>query len=124
MGKLILIRGLPGSGKSTLAKKLVDEEGFIHLEADMFFIDKDTGVYKFDHKLLGAAHAWCQSETARYLMAGKSVVVSNTFTQKWEMAPYLQMWKDVGVRVATGSYQNAHGVDADKVAKMKARWED
>jgi predicted kinase len=124
VNRLVLIRGLPGSGKSTIAKKMVAEQGFTHLEADMFFIDKASGEYNFDPKRLPEAHRWCQSEAFRLLQEGKNVVVSNTFTQRWEFRPYQDMWPNVEVKVATGSYQNAHGVTADKVAKMKARWED
>jgi len=48
MTKLTIIRGLPGSGKSTLAKKLVySNPGSVHLEADMYFIDR-VGVYNYD----------------------------------------------------------------------------
>jgi predicted kinase len=42
MKTLILLRGLPGSGKSTLAKSLAGE----HIEADMYFVDNETGEYK------------------------------------------------------------------------------
>jgi adenylate kinase family enzyme len=37
--RLIIIRGLPGSGKSTFAKSYFN--GYIHLEADMYFVQPD-----------------------------------------------------------------------------------
>ena len=39
--ELTIIRGLPGSGKSTLAQALVLGAGFVHYEADMYFL-KET----------------------------------------------------------------------------------
>ena len=44
MKELFLIRGCPGSGKSSLAKSI----GGVHYEADMFFINPETGVYDMD----------------------------------------------------------------------------
>ena len=44
---LYIVRGVPGSGKSTFAEKLVGHD-FLVCEADKYFIDKETGEYKFD----------------------------------------------------------------------------
>jgi predicted kinase len=71
---LTLIRGLPGSGKSTLARKI----DAVHLEADMFFIDR-AGVYTFQPEQLKKAHQWCQSQCESLLKQKQSVVVYNTF---------------------------------------------
>jgi len=119
---LILVRGLPGSGKSTLARKMVDR---IHLETDAYFC-KD-GAYAFDGSKLRQAHQWCQDRTREALEAGKLVVVSNTFTQVWEMDAYIQMAQELGktieVITATGEFQNEHGVPEEAIKRMKARWE-
>jgi predicted kinase len=126
--KLILIRGLSGSGKSTYAKKLVAEDPSLsHYEADMYFYN-DEGKYEFNPKLLPKAHSWCKDQTEKDLRNGKSVIVSNTFTQRWEIAPYIELGKQYGAKViikkAAGTYKNVHEVPDNAVAKMKSRWED
>ena len=122
--ELVLIRGLPGSGKSTLAKSMQMHH---HIEADMYFVQSYVG-YVFDPSKLRAAHGWCQSEARRMLEAGRYVVVSNTFTQKWEMQPYLDMAASMNIPVrvieATGNFKNVHGVPDDAIERMRARWEE
>jgi predicted kinase len=115
-----LIRGLPGSGKSTMAKEFASK-GFSHYEADMFF--EVDGGYKYDASRIREAHNWCQSMARQALAAGKRVVVSNTFTQLREMAPYLSMTKSAKVIEATGKWQNLHGVPAEMLERMAQRWE-
>ncbi len=73
--ELILIRGPSGSGKSTLAK-LLAEDGDVICEADQFYMINEE--YKFNIKLIGDAHKWCQSKVAYNLLRGKTVFVSNT----------------------------------------------
>lgn len=123
--ELVLIRGLPGSGKSTLAKSMVD---FHHFEADMYFEDPVDGEYKFDKTKISAAHNWCMDTTRLFLTYGRSVVVSNTFTQKWEMQPYLDMAEDMEIPVrvieAKGNFKNVHGVPDEAIERMRARWEE
>lgn len=121
MAELVLIRGLPGSGKSTLARKMADTH--CHVEADKYFERQGDG-YVFNPKDLPAAHAWCQKQTKELLDSGFNVVVSNTFTQKWEMEPYLKMGYPVKIITATGNYNNIHGVPPETIERMKARWED
>ena len=125
MSKLLLLRGLPGAGKSTLAKTVYVPQGYVHLEADMFF--ERSGTYKFDPTLLGKAHAWCQWETAKTLKEGKDVVVTNTFTTLKEIKDYVNIAKGQNIELivihAQGNFQNVHGVPEDKLAAMKARWQ-
>lgn len=115
--KLTLIRGLPGSGKSTLAKKLAA----VHFEADMFFFKQD--VYCYDPALVAQAHQWCEAQTAATLQQGLPVVVSNTFTQWWQIEPYIYLAKqhDVTVKLieASGNYANIHAVPAEAINEMK-----
>jgi hypothetical protein len=125
--RLYLIRGISGSGKTTYAKQLMKEDPSLsNYEADMYFY-KD-GNYNFNPSLLKDAHAWCKNKTEEDLRNGKSVIVSNTFTQKWEIEPYIQLGKKYGAEIvikkATGNYQNVHGVPPEALERMKSRWED
>lgn len=116
---ITLIRGLPGSGKSTLARKMLAAgEADAHFEADMYFEDRP-----FDPKLLGKAHGWCQTYTEMAHKAGYHVVVSNTFTQLWEMEPYFDMDPDARVIECTGDYGSIHDVPEAQLRKMRMRWE-
>lgn len=119
--KLTLIRGLPGSGKSTLAKKIPA----IHFEADMFFINNDD--YCYDPALIVQAHQWCEQQTAVMLQQGQAVVVSNTFTQWWQIEPYIYLaqQQDVSVKLieATGNYPNVHAVPDAIISEMKTAYE-
>ncbi|WP_229711106.1 AAA family ATPase [Agarivorans gilvus] len=120
---LTLIRGLPGSGKSTLAKSLPG----VHLEADMFFVDKQ-GHYHFQPQKLSHAHAWCQQQTEQQLKMGKSVVVANTFVELWEMQAYRDIAARTGakliIRCCRGNYGNEHGVSRQTIANMRQRWQE
>ena len=124
MKELILLRGLPGSGKSTLAKTL----GGLHIEADMFFV-KD-GEYKFDVTMLKQAHNWCQDVVENWMEDSvERIVVSNTFTQEWEMKSYYELAEKYGYRVHSIIVENRHGginehgVPDDKLEIMKNRFE-
>ena len=122
MPKLTIIRGLPGSGKSTLAKSMTDA---VHVETDMYFMH--NGHYHFNAADLGKAHDWCHRKCALELEKGNNVVVSNTFTRKWEFVPYIDMAKKLGceyeVIECTGTYPNVHGVPQHAIERMKQRWE-
>jgi predicted kinase len=123
MKTLILLRGLPGAGKSTFAKTL----GGIHIEADHYFM-KD-GEYKFDASKLKQAHEYCRTSTEGWMMEGYNIVVSNTFTQEWEMDAYYELAGKYGYRVYSIIVENRHngvnehGVPADKLEQMKNRFE-
>lgn len=121
--ELVIIRGLPGAGKSTLARSMA---GYVHYEADMFFVNMD-GEYVYDPTKIADAHRWCQEKTRNALERGYSVVVSNTFVHVWEMQPYFDMANALGVPVrvieAKGRWPNEHGVPDDVVARMRQQWE-
>jgi len=120
--ELVLLRGLPGSGKSTIAKSL----GIKHLEADMFFIE--NGEYKFNPSKIKNAHAWCQAECEHLMKWEFNIVVSNTFTQEWEMMPYIELAKKYGYKVHTIIVENRHGgknthnVPTETIEKMRNRF--
>ena len=129
MKQLILLRGLPGSGKSTFAKSL----GGIHIEADQYFMVKDE--YKFDASQLKNAHNYCQSQTRAWMshngeqIKTDKIIVSNTFTQEWEMEAYFEMAKEFGYQVVCLIVENRHGsssihsVPEEKIKQMKDRFE-
>jgi hypothetical protein len=57
------------------------------------------------------------------------IVVSNTFTQEWEMKPYMEMAEKYGFKVFTVIVENRHGglnvhdVPEDKLEAMRSRFE-
>jgi predicted kinase len=127
--ELYLLRGLPGSGKSTLAKSLVGDKDYCHKEADMYFINRE-GNYKFNSSQIKDAHKWCQEEI-EFVMKYEHprVVVSNTFTQEWEILPYYELAAKYGYKVYSLIVENRHGgvnehgVPEDKLTQMKNRFE-
>ncbi len=139
MQTLILYRGLPGSGKSTLAQKQAEDVGgdSVVLEADRFFELNPMMQYAFNKRLLPTAHGWCQGETRWSLSEGQTmwVGVANTFSQMWEMEPYVEIANqfklalaiidlfDVGFDDEQLARRCVHNVPAEAIAKMRARWE-
>lgn len=126
--ELILVRGLPGSGKSTKAEEIKRAQIDISwVETDMWFMSPE-GEYHYDPRYLKVAHEWCKRETDICLRSGLSVIVSNTFSQYWEMLPYLKLAHKYGARVRVitckGEFANIHGVPDDVIQKMRDRWED
>ena len=123
MKTLILLRGLPGAGKSTFATLL----GGAHIEADMFFIQ--DGEYKFDAPKLKEAHEWCRARTEDTMKHGYNIVVSNTFTMEWEMAPYFELAEKYGYQTSClivenrHNGENVHGCPVDKIKQMEDRFE-
>jgi len=122
MKELFLLRGLPGSGKSTLAKSL----GGMQIEADKYFMDGDE--YKFDPSKLKEAHAWCQNAVSVWMKSQDKIIVSNTFTQEWEMQPYYDLAEKYGYRVYSLVVENRHGgenvhnVPKEKIEEMARRF--
>jgi len=123
MKELFLLRGLPGSGKSTLAKSL----GGMRIEADQYFMYE--GKYEFDASKLKEAHAWCQNAVSVWMKSQDKIIVSNTFTQEWEMQPYFDLAEKYGYRVYSLIVENrhggvnSHGVPEEKLVQMKQRFE-
>jgi adenylate kinase family enzyme len=129
MKKLILLRGLPGSGKSTFADLIgARGAGYAHFEADMYFM-KD-GEYKFDPSQIKMAHNWCMIQTEKAMANDTAIIiVSNTFTQEWEMDFYYEKAKYYDYDVFSVILENrhggvnTHGVPEDKLEIMKNRFE-
>ena len=134
MKKLYLIRGVPGSGKSTFARNIWNE--YTICEADQYFINKETGKYNFDISKIKEAHQWCKNQVEAKMKDNQinfqyypEIVVSNTFTQEWEMEPYFKLAEKYGYKVFTLIVENRHGginqhgVPDDKIQIMKNRFE-
>ena len=130
---LTLVRGLPGSGKSTFANTITNE--FSVCEADKFFYDKE-GNYNFDGSKLKEAHWRCKEQVEIRMKDNQMnpqfyphIVVSNTFTQAWEMQDYYILAEKYGYKVFSIIVENRHegvnrhGVPAEKLEQMKNRFE-
>lgn len=121
VAQLVLFRGLPGAGKTTKARVLT-EIGYKHFEADMFF--EVDGVYLYNLSRIRDAHEWCKLMTRQALRLGERVVVSNTFTTRSEIQPYLVMGAEsIRIVEVDGSWENVHNVPPEVVQKMASRWE-
>jgi hypothetical protein len=136
---LMLVRGLPGSGKTTRVEKEYGKP----ISADDYFME--NGEYKFDASKLAQAHAWCQKEAEEALSTAfdradedgtvEYVCVANTFTQRWEMEPYIELARrydamigvidlfDGNLSDSDLALRNVHGVPTEAIAKMRERYE-
>jgi predicted kinase len=133
MKELYLIRGIPGSGKSTFANHVWND--YAICEADKFFYDKE-GNYNFDASKLRQAHEWCRQEVENRMKENlitpqyyPEIVVSNTFTQEWEMEPYFKLAEQYGYKVFSFIIENrhggknVHGVPDEKLEQMRNRFQ-
>ena len=132
MSRLILIRGLPGSGKTTLAKAIRSSRSREFAADDYFYKD---GEYSFDPSQLPDAHDWCLSQAKSAIADDWDVIVHNTFTQCWEMQPYIYLAQERGYQLFVVSLfdgglsdeelteRNSHGVPYDAIVRMRARFE-
>lgn len=128
---VIIMRGVPGSGKSTYAK--ASFPGAVICSADDFFT-KD-GVYRFDGAKIGMAHAECFSKFMRAITAPLElqIIIDNTNTQLWEMAPYRAVAHHFGhgvriIRMACdpeiAASRCVHDVPWNSVMNMQSRMEN
>ena len=131
---MIIVRGIPGSGKSTFARDLISkiytyENPAVCFETDFFFVDQQTGKYKFDKNVLGVAHNWNMGEVYRYCRDWPNwvCIVANTFTRWDEIKPYWNIAHEFNRNVIIvrmeNTFQNVHGVPEETIRRMKDRME-
>lgn len=125
---LVIVRGLPGSGKTTLARVLKDygDEYAAHYEADQFMVN-NNGLYEFNPSKLRYCHEMCLTGVEEAMVIGvPMVIVSNTFTQYWEMEKYIHCAKHYKYNIqlieCSGNFGSIHNVPAETIEKMKNRW--
>ncbi|XP_039301294.1 uncharacterized protein LOC120356421 [Nilaparvata lugens] len=144
---IVLLRGCPGSGKSYMAEKIISNVNKIRPEIELqlknhvfstddYFMTPRYG-YRFDPKMLPGAHIWNQNRAGKALMQNVNpVIIDNTNTQTWEMAPYVQAGVQYGYVVEIlepetkwkfNEYElfrrNIHGVPRVNIKNMLERYE-
>lgn len=130
---LILLRGLPGAGKSSFANTMYPS--FLVCEADKYFVDKDTGEYKWDGSKLHEAHEWCYNLVETYMKDNQikeqyytEICVSNTLTTENEVNKYKELGEKYGYIVISLIVENRHGnksvhnVPEASIEKMRKRF--
>ncbi|MCD4707189.1 MAG: ATP-binding protein [Candidatus Sabulitectum sp.] len=136
--QVIIASGIPGAGKSTWIRRNTNPYMTEVFSADDFFHDKN-GRYQFDPAKLSDAHSSClRNFTLRLLhlnnCAGNScritLVVDNTNTSAWEIAPYYSLSQAFSIPVKivriivapeTAFPRNIHGVNKEMIQKMAER---
>jgi len=117
------MQGVPGSGKTTVAEKRWPE--YRRCSADDHFMVE--GEYRFDPSGLPEAHLASFRKFLDLIADGADVVVDNTNTSVWELAPYFRYAEVQGydvriVRVVCdpeiAAARNTHGVPAHAVKRM------
>lgn len=128
MPKVYLLRGLPGSGKTTYAQDVLKAD--IIIEADDYF--NRGGAYRFNAAQLPQAHANAQERFREAISdpanADKTIAACNTFSRRWELAPYMTACNRAGVRFTVlrmeGDFQSVHNVPQTALDNMRRRFED
>jgi uridine kinase len=123
--KLIMVRGLPGSGKTTIGKQISKSIGdSTFMETDQYWKEDYSD---FDVSKLKEAHQWCYNKTKDYFDRKFTVIVANTFTQQWEMQPYIDLAKEynISIQVITchGNFGSIHNVPDAVMEKMRNRFQ-
>ena len=143
MNDLILVRGVPGCGKTTIADILSSWGRSVSYSTDSMFMV--GGEYKFneimkkDPSKLSEYHAATISKVKDSMIEAMhddecfhsydTIIVHNTFTQKREMDPYLELAKEFDWKVHTIIVENRHGsksihdVPEETINRMKERFE-
>lgn len=125
---LIILSGITGAGKSRFAKSLFNVIGIC--SADDLFTDPATGQYNFDPSKIGDAPGACfrkALELAQRAKEGETIIVDNTNTTVWEIAPYMAIAQayrleaeiiTIRCSVEVALTRNIHGVPEATVKRM------
>lgn len=102
---------------------------------DYFLVGTEFPQYKFDKTLLSQAHQWTRLEAERLFRRYGAVCVANTFTEQWEMEPYIGLASKYKTELRILEPQtpwafdldelfrrNTHGLPKEVIAKQLARW--
>jgi predicted kinase len=127
-----ILCGISGSGKSTYIENHFS--GALVISADHYFMK--TGEYKFDPSLLGAAHNEClkrfmlECQFHNRASAPLVLVVDNTNTSAFEVAPYYRVAEALGCDVEViiidadlekAAARNVHGVPRQVIRRQYDR---
>ena len=131
------MRGLPGSGKSTKAKELAGENGSV-FSTDDFFIDPETGEYKFEGKKIPKNNILNIKRTEEAMINGVTpIIIDNTNVRFFEMKSYVKLAQRYGYKVEFHEpdtewkwnveelvKRNKHGARPFVIKRMKNRWQE
>ena len=120
---LFIVRGHPGSGKTTYGKHILAQQpGTKHIEEDDFFTDA-KGNYTFDKSRLKEAQEWCLTAVKKALTAGNNALISQDFTTRQEMAPFIALGYRTQIVEMGMDFPNTHGVSKKVVEAKKEAFE-
>lgn len=127
MPECIIVVGVPGSGKTTLCKERFPTTP--RVSSDDHFMK--SGEYVFVPAEIGEAHFNCFDKFVGIVDEGVSdIVVDNTNTTAWELAPYFRYaeYKGYTVKIirllcdpVAAHARNVHGVPLELVQAMDKR---
>lgn len=127
MKELIIVCGVSSSGKTTFANKMRSKTGGVVYEADQFFYD-ENGNYNWYPSGLAKAHKQCKNNCENAMKNNvEFIYVSNTFTRRKDINPYLKLADKYGYTytvIAVGNYHNNnnnHGVDDSTKERMRTQ---